>query len=133
MKKIKYQSKRVTIAISNYAADHLEVGNLDLDKAYDRVTGVAVHRVVDAGAANGDYKIGLQNDNGVIHDPTHIASWATAKDDGTNPNERFKEINVPVNGGGQMQCQVKLPAQNLAAAIQVEFVFRLEQDSVRTN
>lgn len=132
MKKIKYQSKRVTIAAANYAADHLESEPVDLDKAYQRVTGVAIHRVSDAGAANGDYKIGLSNDNGVIHDPTHISSWSTAKDDGTNPNERFKDLNVDINGGGQMQCQVKLPAQNLATDIEVEFVFRLEQDGVRT-
>jgi hypothetical protein len=132
MKKIKYQSKRVVIAIGNYAVDKVAVEPLDVDKAYDRITGVAVHRVIDAGAANGDYKVGLSNDNGVIHDPTHISSWATAKDDGTNPNERFKELNVDVNGGGQMQCIVNLPAQNLLAAIQVEFVFRLEQDRVRT-
>lgn len=133
MKKIKYQAKRVTIPVANYGADHIQSENLELDSAYDRVTGVAIHRVLDSGAANADYKIGLQDDNGVIHDDTHIGSWSTAKDDGTTPNERFKTLSRDIRGAGQMQCRVKLPAQNLATALSVEFVFRIEQDQVRTS
>lgn len=131
--RIKYQSKTVTIAAGNYSADYTAPDTIDLDKAYDKVTGVAIHRVVDSGVANQNYKIGLQNDNGVIHDATHISNWATAKDDGTNPNERFKELDVPIGGGGLMQTIVKLPAQNLGTALVVEFVFRLEMSQVRTS
>lgn len=130
--KVKYQTKRVTIPAATYAAEFPANESLDLDSAYDQVVGVAIHRVVDSGVANGDYKIGLSDDNGVIHDPTHISGWATAKDDGTNPNERFKEITVDVRGAGQIQCIVKLPAQVLATALVVEFVFKLEQNRERT-
>jgi hypothetical protein len=133
MKRIKYQTKRVTVAAATYSAQHISPDVLVLDKKYSRVTGVAVHRVVDSGVANTDYKIGLQNNNEVIHDPTHIDNWATARGDGTNPNERFKELNVDINAGGDMQCQVVLPAQVLGTALQVEFVFRLEMDTTRMN
>jgi hypothetical protein len=133
MKTIKYQSKRVTVAADTYSAQHISPDTIDLDKSYDRVTGVAIHRVVDSGVASTDYKIGLSNDNGVIHDPAHIDNWATARGDGTNPNERFKELNVGIREGGNIGCQVVLPAQVLGTALQVEFVFRLEKDNTRIN
>jgi hypothetical protein len=131
MKKIKYQSKTVEIAVAVYAAKKLEIGEIIPDGSYDRITGIAVHRINDAGAANANYKVGLQNDSGVVHDLTHIGNWATGKDDGTNPNERFKEINIDIKGSGNLQCMVELPAQNLATKLEVEFVIRLEQDLVR--
>ena len=133
MKTVKYQTQRVTIAVGNYTDDHIESEKLDLDTDYDRVTGVSVHRVLDSGVANGDYSIGIRNDKlGEIHELTHIGGWATAADDGTNPDERFKTFNFEVKGGKQLDCRVKLPTQNLATALIVEFVIRLEKDYRRT-
>lgn len=131
MQKIKYQTQRVTIAIGNYAAEKFVSEPITLDQAYHQVIGVSVHIVNDSGVANGDYKLGLQNDNGVIHDPTHIGGWATAKNDGTNPNERFKDFTVDIRGGGQIQCQAILPAQNLLTALTVDFVFKIVQNQER--
>lgn len=133
MKQIKYQSKTLTIAAAAYAVETIIPDVITLDKAYDRLTGVAVHRIVDAAAANGNYKIGLSDDNGEIHEFAHISSWSTAKDDGTNPNERYKDMSREISGMGELQFKAKLPAQTTGAAIQVEFVFRIEKDLVRTN
>lgn len=133
MKTIKYQTQTVTISVANYAADHTEVEEIQLDKTYDRVTGVAVHVLNDSGAANTNYQLGLANDIGDLHELTHVGGWATGKADGTSPNERFKDFNFEIQGGGLVQCKVKLPAQNLATALSVQFVFRIEKDFKRTN
>jgi hypothetical protein len=132
MNKPRYQSKTVTIAAGTYSAEYRATETIELDTAYDTVVGVAVHRIIDTAAANGNYKVMIATNNRVEHDPTHISSWSTSKDDGTNPNERFKDFNIDVRGAGNLQCTIVLPAQTLASAIQVEFVVKLIQDKKRT-
>ena len=130
--KYKFQRVRVTVAAAVYGADHRQVGLIDLDKSYDLFDKVFVHRVEDSGAANGDYLVGIADDNGVIHEPTHISSWATAKDDGTAPDERAKSIGEwDVRGAGQLQCFVVMPAQTLATDVLVEFCVRLKKSMAR--
>jgi hypothetical protein len=131
MNKVKYQSKTVTVNAGTYTTEQRVVEYIELDKSYDQVVGISVHRIIDSAAANGNYKIMIATDNGTEHDPTHISGWSTAKDDGTNPNERFKELLIDVRGSGQLQCIVVMPAQTLAAAVQVEFVAKLIQNQKR--
>lgn len=120
MKKIKYQSERITVAAGTATVDETII---EIDKAYDKITGYAVHSVSQNAADK--FSLGLVDRSGVLHDRTfendHISSTSVPM------GERYKDLNAQASGN-QVRVQIE-PVAALAANLVVDVVFRLESNS----
>ncbi|MFA5670486.1 MAG: hypothetical protein WC967_14700 [Balneolaceae bacterium] len=119
MKKIKYQSQRITLASGTASVDETIV---EIDKNYDRITGYAVHSVSQNAADK--FSLGLVDRSGVLHDRTfendHISSTSVPM------GMRYKKLNAEASGN-QVRVQIE-PVTALAAALTVDVVFQLESE-----
>lgn len=125
-KRIKYQRKLVTVP-SATAATSTSEADIQLDKSYDRCTGIAVHTVSDGGIANGYFLLGIKDLDRQFQDLSHIDNWTSGS--AVSPDEKFKTIDIPVQSGNLTTIQVNNPAA-LVSDLQVEVIFRLEKDEV---
>lgn len=126
-KKVKYQSKLITVA-SGTTAGSVAEDTIELDNGYQKCTGIAVHEVTNGSITNGYYTIGVRDQNKVYHDRTHIDNW----DGGTGvaPNDKFKKIDFPVTQSMLVSILTGIPA-TLAADLKYEIVFRLEKEQAQ--
>jgi hypothetical protein len=126
-KNIKYQSELITIDSGQGAGTTPET-KVDLDAQFDRCVGVQLHEVSNGGIANDYYRIGIKDRNGQLHD---IVSHDSFKG-GTSapPNERYKQVTIPIVQGRPIQIQVYIPSA-LASDLVFELEFVLEEDLVK--
>lgn len=120
MKKIKYQSERITVASGTATVDETIV---EIDKAFDKITGYTVHPVSQNAADK--FSLGLVDRSGVLHDRTfendHISSTSVPM------GMRYKDLNAQASGN-QVRVQIE-PVAALAANLVVDVVFKLESNS----
>lgn len=119
MKKIKYQSQRITLASGTASVDETII---EVDKNYDKITGYAVHPVSQNAADH--FSLGLVDRSGVLHDRTfendHISSTSVPM------GKRYKKLNAEASGN-QVRVQIE-PAAALTANLVVDVVLRLESE-----
>lgn len=123
-KNIKYQSKLVTVPAATTSSFS---ENVTLDSGYGECTGVAVHLINDGGITDGYFTISLKDDNFTYHNPTSIDNYSS--DASVPPNQKFKDINIPVTRDQQLEILTGLPAAP-GTDLKYEVVFRLEKKVV---
>lgn len=120
MKKIKYQSERITVAAGTATVDETII---EIDKAFDKITGYTVHPV--SRAESNKFSLGLVDRSGVLHDRTfendHISSINVPM------GARYKDLNAQASGN-QVRVQIE-PVAALSANLVVDVVFKLESNS----
>lgn len=119
--RLKYITETVTIA-NGTAAGVVKEFPITTDNEFDKVTGYAVH-IISRGA-NENFRIGLTDRSGIIHDKTfendHITSTSV------NPNERYKKIDAQA-GGQKITVQVE-NIDALTADMILDIVLREEKE-----
>ena len=118
MNRTKYLSKTITLP-SETPPGQLE-HEITLELPFNACTGVAVYEHSDGASA---YQIGLSDDNEVFHHLTDKRDWIASEQ--VSPNERYKNILIPVTGN-RMLIRTKHATQT-NGALSFEIVFRLEK------
>lgn len=123
-KKAKYQTVLVTIPNTATPGAVIEQ-SLKLDQDYSHCTGIAVSIAGTLSTMN-YVDVGVRSPYGVEHDPCHIENWQASS--GVEPNKKFKDFRIKTDG--RLTYAQVIPPSTPAAQVQIQFIFRLEDDLV---
>jgi hypothetical protein len=121
MKDIRYQNIPLTIPNATVINSLLEA-NVELDRGYQRITGIQVSVIDNTTLAN-NLLIGARSNRKTWIDLIPRAAWNAETSVG--PDDKFMEIDIPYGSGDTFYLQ----AQNLAvpgADVQLYMTVRLE-------
>lgn len=125
-KNIKYQSELITVDAAQAAGTTPEF-DIRLDAKYTKCVGIQLHEVSNGGIPNDYFGIGIKDKTGQLHDVVSHTSFIAATS--VAPNERYKEVTIPIVQGRPLKLQVDIPAA-LATDLVFEIEFKLEEDLV---
>lgn len=123
MKDFRYQYIPLTIP-SATPANNLVEEDVELDRAFNRITGIAV-TVVDDGGLLDQLLVGAKTNRKVWVDQIPVNLWKA--DDGVSPNEKYLEVNIPYASKDVFWAQAT-PLTALSSDALVYMVLRLEAD-----
>ena len=123
-KRIKQQTVTLNIPTTATPGAVIEQ-SIKLDQDYSHATGLAVS-VEGTLSSLTHVNIGLRSPYGQELDPAHIENYQANAS--VNPNDKFKNIRIKTDGR-LTYCQVIPPAAPVAA-VNIQFIFRLEDDLV---
>jgi hypothetical protein len=96
--------------------------SVQLDRAYNKITGIAFFEIADGGIAN-DYNVGARSQRLTWIDPINVNAWQA--DDGVAPDDKYYGTDIPFASGDTFYARVTpnaIPGTNLTA----QMVLRLE-------
>lgn len=121
MKDIRYQNILLTIPNATVANQLLE-NNVELDRGYQRVTGIQVNVINNATLGN-NILIGARTNRRTWVDLVPRSAWNA--ETSVSPDTKFMDIDIPYGSGDTFYVQ----SQNLTvpgADVQVYMTLRLE-------
>lgn len=122
-KSLRYQNILLTIP-NGTALNQLLENNVELDRAFSKVTGIQVS-VIDNATLGNNILIGARSNRSTWVDLMPRAAWNA--EEGVSPNTKFLDMNIGYGSGDTFYLQV----QNLAvpgADVQLYMTLRLEND-----
>jgi hypothetical protein len=123
MKDIRYQYIPLTIAAAQ-AANSLVEEDIQLDRSYNRITGIAI-AVIDDGGLTTNLLIGARSNRRTIVDQIPVSLWEAG--DAVGPNQKYLETNVGYGSGDTFFIQAT-PLVALSGDAEIYMVLRLEAD-----
>jgi hypothetical protein len=127
MKDFRYQYIPLTIDVAT-AIDALVSESVQLDQAFNRITGIAV-TVVDDGGLGDALLVGARTNRKVWVDEIPVNLWNA--DSGVSPNDKYLSVNIPFASKDVFYIQA-IPLAALASDAIVYMVLRLEADLTET-
>lgn len=119
----RYQVIPISVA-NNSAVNTLTEASVQLDRDYDKITGLAYHEIASGGAAANNYQVGVKTSRKQWVDPVNINNWRA--DTGVPPDLKFRRMNIPYASGDSFYVQI-INGAITNAALQGELVMRLEK------
>jgi hypothetical protein len=123
MKDFRYQYIPLTID-SAQAANSVVEEDVELDRAFNRITGIAV-TVVDDGGLTDQLLVGARTNRKTWVDQIPVNLWNA--DSGVSPNDKYLEVNIPYASKDVFYIQAT-PLIALSSDALVYMVLRLEAD-----
>jgi hypothetical protein len=121
--KTRYQTKVITIA--NATADATTTtDDIQPDKSYDKVTGIAVEQVSAGGATY--LRMGIRDRNKNIQDVSHINNFLAST--AVDPDRKFKTVDVDIEDGNSWYFDLVNDGA-LTSEAKVEVILRLEKQN----
>lgn len=122
-KDYRYQYIPLTIPQATPANNMVE-DDVELDRAFNRITGIAV-TVVDDGGLGAELLVGAKTTRKTWVDQIPVNLWNA--DTGVSPNDKYLEVNIPYASKDVFYIQAT-PLTALATDAVVYMVLRLEAD-----
>lgn len=117
-RKFRMQPVLVTVPTGNTGAYETSFRFVD---GYDRVTGVMTQVSNNGGRAN--FRIGINDQSGVVEDPHHNQNWVA--DTSTGHTERMKPMDFEADG---RRAKIVIETDEATTAeLKVELTFMLER------
>jgi hypothetical protein len=124
MKDFRYQIIPLTIPLAT-AANNLVEEDVELDRAFNRITGIAVTVVEDA-SLGASLLVGAKTNRKVWVDQVPINLWNA--DSGVSPNDKYLSVNIPYASKDVFWFQAVPLAALAAVDAELYMVLRLEAD-----
>jgi hypothetical protein len=120
----RYQVIDVTVP-SGLAAAQLREFSVQLDRAFNKIVGIAYHPIAEGTAAL-NYNVGAKTNRQTWVDLVNVSSWQA--NTGVGPMQKFRKVNIPYGNGDTFYAQIQNNAL-LASDLTGQMVLILERDN----
>ncbi len=125
MEETQYRYMTIPIAVVNSTVvNSLKEANIQLDRDYDKITGIAYVEITAGGLSN-NYQVGARSSRRTWVDPVNIQSWQAGN--GVEPDRKFRKVEIPYASGDPFYVQVNLSGGPTTSDLTGEMILRLEK------
>jgi len=121
-----YRLQRIDNTITNPSPAGTYGGNVQLDRAFNRIVGIGYFEIANGGLPNA-YNVGAKTDRQTWIDPVNINAWNA--NSGVGVMQKYYKVNIPYASGDTFYTLITTAAAT-SAAFSGQMVLILQKDLV---